>query len=150
MSPCCFIKSHLLLLLHIMLLYLVHLRELLSVHYITHNLGCFASLFADDFIYRSIQNHEDCGDLQNDLHLIEKWCPDWLITINFLSKQNCFFFTLWNLVQYLQKVLSHKYLGIHPAHNFSWKTLIEHTRSNANRTPGFLRHHLHLAHPRVR
>lgn len=90
------------------------------------NLECSAHLFADDFvIYWFIQNHEDCTNLQNDLHLIEMWCSDWLPII-YRKNKAVSFSTLKNLVQHsykfsaqpIEKVSSYKYLGVHLTQSF--------------------------------
>ena len=40
-------------------------------------------LFADDYIlYKSIQTHNDCARLQNDLHALEQWEKTWLMKFN--------------------------------------------------------------------
>ena len=108
--------------------------------------------FADDsVIYRSIKTSTDCRLLQTDLSALERWEQTWqksfrpdnckLIRFTRSTSPVTFHYSLHS--QRLASVTSHKYLSIHISSDLKFNTHIDHIRSQANRTVGFVRRNLH-------
>ena len=61
------------------LLFLLYINDLPD--YLQH--GSNGNLFADDSIlYRTVNSKEDAEKLQNDLHCLEKWENDWMMSFH--------------------------------------------------------------------
>jgi len=101
------------------------------------------SLFTDDCIlHKSIQTHNDCVRLQEDLYALEHWEKMWLMkfnpfkccvmTISLATKYKVFH----NYVLYgtpLPVVNQFKYLGVTLQHNLYWDTHVSTVTSKARR-----------------
>ena len=102
-------------------------------------------------MYRPIKTLDDCRLLQHDLDALEQWEHTWQMSfrpdkcklIRFTRSHSpiTFNYSLHN--QHLSPVPSHKYLGIHLSSDLRFNTHIDHIRSKANRTLGFVRRNLH-------
>ena len=136
------------------LLFLLYINDLpLSTPFST------TRLFADDsLIYRPIKSLPDCRLLQQDLNALEQWEQTWQMSfrpdkcklIRFTRSQNPIIFNYHLHNQQLSAVNSHKYLGIHLSSNLKFNTHIDHIRSQANRTLGFIRRNLHNCTPNIK
>lgn len=106
---------------------------LISINYIAVDNNSSVRLFADECVlYRRVTNRSSSIELQNDLRKREKWCADWLMSIN--TKKLVMRFTTRNEVRLfnytlnsinIEPVTSFIYLGVHLTRNLSWKTHID-------------------------
>lgn len=135
------------------LLFLIYINDL------PHHLSCNIRLFADDcVIYRSITSTSDQNALQDDLNRVEKWCDDWLMTLNpskcklisFHRRHNPFSSHYTITKTPVDLTQSNKYLGIIIRHDLSWREHVASIISSANKTLGFLKRHLRHATKEVK
>ena len=92
----------------------------------------------------------DCRLLQADLNALEQWEQTWqmsfrpdkckIIRFTRSSSPITFHYSLHD--QRLTSVTSYKYLGVHVSSDLKFNTHIDHIRSKANRTLGFVRRNL--------
>ena len=116
-------------------------------------------LFADDsLIYRPIRTLKDSRLLQQDLYALEQWEQTWQMSfrpdkcklLRFTRSNSPIIFDYYLHNQQLSPVTSHKYLGVHISSNLKFNTHIDHIRSQANRTLGFVRRNLHNCTPNIK
>ena len=111
-----------------------------------------ARLFADDsLIFRPIKTLDDCRLLQIDLDALERWENTWQMKfrpdkckiMSFTRSRSPFThnYTLHNHT--LDRVHTHKYLGLHLTSDLRHNTHINNITNTANRSLGFLRRNLH-------
>ena len=109
-------------------------------------------LFADDsLLFRPIKTSDDCRLLQIDLDALERWEHTWQMQfrpdkckiMSFTRSPTPILhnYTLHN--QTLERVHTHKYLGVHLSSDMNYNTHINNIHHTANRTLGFLRRNLH-------
>ena len=104
------------------------------------------TLFADDAImYLTIDNSEDCQQLQHDLNLLQKWGEERLMQFNASKCEVLRFSRARTKVPYtyilngtpLKEADHTKYLGIHISKDLKWNKHIDVTTAKANRSLGF-------------
>ncbi len=116
----------------------------------------FAYLLMTVFCYRNILTNSDCQALQDYITKLAKWEETWLMKFNASKSQtlrvsshlqSSQLICNHSLRDYvLESVSSAKYLVLTFTDNLSWGTHIHNVTSKANRTLGFLRRNLTLAH----
>lgn len=127
------------------LLFLIYINDLPS------SVNSKVRLFADDcVIYHTISSETDQQSLQFDLDSLTSWCSTWLMTLN-PSKTKLMSFTkkasriptsyFLNNTS-VELTTSYKYLGVNIQSDLSWHHHINVTLASANRSLGFLKHHL--------
>ena len=120
------------------LLFIIYINDL--PEYIKH---CKVRLFADDCVlYRPIFNHNDTLLVQADLHVLESWSQDWLITLismHLMSLHEAIlvYRNSIDAIYYFNStpltVVDHsKYLGIILQSNLNWNKHVEQKVSKAS------------------
>ena len=116
-------------------------------------------LFADDcLMYRTIKNHDDAWQLQEDIDSLQQWESEWLMSFNpdkcevihITNKRNPLKSTYSIHDTPLQPTDSAKYLGATITPNLSWKTHIDNNTKKANSTLSFLRRNISSCPPSVK
>ena len=113
-------------------------------------------LFADDTVmYLAVKSVDDCMQLQQDLHGLEKRESDWKMEFN-IAKCNVLRITrrhtplIYNYKihgHYLDAVDSARYLGVHLSNDLHWNEHVNNITTKANKTMGFLKRNLRHCHP---
>ena len=104
-------------------------------------------LFADDCaLYREIKSAEDASALQNDLDRLYRWSCDWDMDFNVTKcfsmsvtlKRNFIASEYYILDDLIEKVQSHKYLGVYICNDMRWNKTVNLVVGKANRSLGLL------------
>lgn len=130
------------------LLFLIYVNDLPS------GISSTVRLFADDcVIYRRISTPEDQLILQQDLHIIDNWCAQWMMRPN---TSKCKFMPVsrkhTNVIHpyslnstVLSQVDSYRYLGVVITSRLTWTEHITKLAADASKTLGYLRRSLSLS-----
>ena len=104
-------------------------------------------IFADDCaLYRIIKSAEDASALQNDLDRLYRWSGDWHMDFNVTKcfsisvtlKRNFIASTYYILEDLIEKIKSHKYLGVYICNDMRWNKTVDFVVGKANRPYGLL------------
>ncbi|PIK34500.1 putative RNA-directed DNA polymerase from mobile element jockey-like [Apostichopus japonicus] len=127
------------------------LGPLLFLVYINNLPDCVASdvrMFADDLIlYRQINSHNDCVNLQKDINSLCNWETAWQMRFN---KSKCFIMRMThkkNIPHHaysmgdsiLQEVKHHPYLGVELSSDLTWSKHINQSVNSANKILGLIK-----------
>ena len=130
------------------LLFLTYIND------IAVDINSAVKLFADDcLLFRSIKDHNDINELQEDLDKIGKWCDLWQMSFN---DDKCKRIRITNRVKTedenveyhigeheIETVNEHPYLGIQFTKKLSWGHHIDNIRSKATKTLNLVRRNFH-------
>ena len=128
---------------------------LLYINDIITDVDSKINLFADDCaLYREIKSAEDASALQNDLDRLYRWSCDWDMDFNVTKcfsmsvtlKRNFIASQYYILDDLIEKVQSHKYLGVYISNDMRWNKTVDLVVGKANRSLGLLRRNFLLAH----
>ena len=121
---------------------------LLYINDIITDVDSKINLFADDCaLYREIKSAEDASALQNDLDRLYRWSCDWDMDFNVTKcfsmsvtlKRNFIASEYYILDDLIEKVQSHKYLGVYICNDMRWNKTVDLVVGKANRSLGLLR-----------
>ena len=101
-------------------------------------------------MYLTINNSEDCQQLQHDLILLQKWGEEWLTQFNVSKCEVLRVSRARTKIPYtyilngtpLKEADHTKYLGIHISKDLKWNKHIDVRTAKANRSLGFLKRNL--------
>lgn len=116
-------------------------------------------VFADDCIlYRPIRSLDDHHILQEDLHLVTKWCEDWQMKLNsskcqlmtFTRKTSTHRFSYYMNSNIISQASAYKYLGVNLTPSLSWAFHIATICANASKSLGYIRRNLRNSPSNIR
>ena len=120
---------------------------LLYINDIITDVDSKLNLFADNCaLYREINSAEDGSALQNDLDRLYRWSCDWDMDFNVTKcfsmsvtlKRNFIASEYYILDDLIEKVQSHKYLGVYICNDMRWNKTVDLVVGKANRSLGLL------------